>query len=176
MFGVLVSPRPQGGGVYCFGSSGGPQGPAWIQPGSRLDPAWIQAGSSLGVLAGPGTPRDPKSHLFVTNWVAIQPFCTSEAGIDAEFRRGSRQIGPTPSISTFLGSFFDPKTLKNVKNRIFWEGFEKIFENRPGLSKMVPQGPGGPLGPIFHYFPSIFGSPWAPWSPIKPPGALGGSF
>ena len=29
-----------------------------------------------GVLAGPGTPRDPKSHLFVTNWVAIRPFFT----------------------------------------------------------------------------------------------------
>ena len=31
----------------------------WIQ-------AWIQA---KGVLAGPGTPRDPKSYLFFTKWV-----------------------------------------------------------------------------------------------------------
>ena len=55
-----------------------------------------------GVLAGPGTLRDIKSDLFVTKWVAIQPFCTFEAGFDAEFRRESRQIGLTPSISTFF--------------------------------------------------------------------------
>ena len=55
-----------------------------------------------GVLAGPRTPRDPKSHLFVTNWDAIQPFCMILRPGCAEFRRGSRQIGPTPSISTFF--------------------------------------------------------------------------
>ena len=68
-----------------------------------------------GVLAGPGTPRDPKSHLFVTNWVAIQPFCTSEAGFDAEFRCGSRQIGPTPQTQLFLDHFWTT----NCQNRHF---------------------------------------------------------
>ena len=59
----------------------------------------------LGVLALPGTPRVSKSHLFGTNRVAIQPFCISEAGFDAEFRRGSRQIDPTPSNSIFFNPF-----------------------------------------------------------------------
>ena len=58
-----------------------------------------------GVRAGPGTPRDPKSHLFVTNRVAIRPFFAFEAGKCAEFQRGSRQGGPTPSISFFLTIF-----------------------------------------------------------------------
>ena len=46
-----------------------------------------------GVLAEPGTPTDSKSHLFVTNWVAIQPFCTFAARLYAEFRHGSRPGG-----------------------------------------------------------------------------------
>ena len=97
-----------------------------------------------GVLAGPGTPRDPKSHLFVTNRVAIQPFCTSEAGFDAKFRRGSRQIGPTPSNSTFFWTIFDPK---NAQNRIFCEGFEKIREIPPAGLKCPPRAPQGVFFP-----------------------------
>ena len=55
------------------------------------------------------TPKGPKSHLFFTNRVAIQPFWTLLIPVDAKFRPGSRQIGRTPSISTFLGSFFGSK-------------------------------------------------------------------
>ena len=89
--------------------------------------------------------------------------------------------GPIPSISIFFWYFF---THQNAKNRIFWEGFEQIFENRPGsgpadglagrpvffnlfdfffhpkLLGMGPQGPGGPWGHIFRYFPLFLG-PWA---------------
>ena len=61
----------------------------------------------------------------------------------------------------FLSAIFDPKKAQKC---IFWEGFEKIFENRPGLPKMSPQGPGA-LGP---YFPHIFGPLGGP-----PGGALG---
>ena len=67
----------------------------------------------LGVLAGPGTPRDPKSHLFVTKWVAIPPYGTPGTAFCTEFRRGSRQIGPTPSISTFLTIFESKNCPKN---------------------------------------------------------------
>ena len=112
------------------------------------------------MLAGPGTPRDPKSHLFGTKWVAIPPYGTPGTAFCTEFRSGTRQIGPTPSISTFLGSFFDPKTTKNVKNRIFWEGFEKIFEHRSnGVGKTPPGVPRGPWG--------------GPWGPMGPQGAHG---
>ena len=55
-----------------------------------------------GVLARPGTQSDPMSDIFFTKWVAIPPFWTSEAGFCTEFRCGSRQIGLTPSISTFF--------------------------------------------------------------------------
>ena len=61
---------------------------------------------------GPGcaswvrNPKDLKSHLFVTKWDAVAPFGTWGPGSYAEFRRGSRQIGPTPSISTFFGVIF----------------------------------------------------------------------
>ena len=72
------------------------------QAKSRLPAGSLQGPGPKGVLAGPGTPRDPKSHLFVTKWVAIQPFWTILTGIDAEFQPGGRQIGPTPSISTFF--------------------------------------------------------------------------
>ena len=72
--------------------------PVTIYPATRgppYGPPW----APKGVRAGPGTPRDPKTHLFVTNRVAIPPFLTSGPGFYAEFRRGSRQGGPTPSIS-----------------------------------------------------------------------------
>ena len=47
-----------------------------------------------GVLAGPGTPGDPKSQLFATKWVAIPPFGTLKPGSYAEFWPGSRCRGP----------------------------------------------------------------------------------
>ena len=102
-----------------------------------------------GVRAQPGTPRDPKSHLFVTNWVAIQPFCTSEAGFDAEFRRGSRQIGPTPSISTFFLTFFGPKMPK------IEFGAKK---NAPARNAAVPSNLGWKKHPL-----GALGGPRGPW-------------
>ena len=92
-----------------------------------------------GVLAGPGTPRDPKSHLFVTKWDAMAPFCTSEAGFDAKFRRGSRQIGPTPSNSTFFGPFLDQKCPKSS----FW-----AKKNAPARNAAVPSNLGWKKHPL----------------------------
>ena len=117
------------------------------------------------MLAGPGTPRDPKSHFFGTKLVAIQPYGTPGTAFCTEFRSGTRQIGPTTSISTFFWVNFDPQ---NAKNRIFWEGFEKIFENRPGCPKMVPQGPEGPWGYILLIFPLFLGPLGGPGPPIFP--------
>ena len=62
-----------------------------------------------GVLAGPGTPRDPKSHLFVAKWVAVAPFGTSKPGSGSEFRPGSRRGGPGAQIPTFFSPILDPK-------------------------------------------------------------------
>ena len=69
--------------------------------GGWVDTSGVRVGATArpparpqGVLAGPGTPRDPKSHLFVTKWVAIQPFWTFLARKCAEFRPGSRRGGP----------------------------------------------------------------------------------
>jgi len=76
---------------------------------------WGPCPKAKGVLAGPGTPRDPKSDVFVTKWVAIQPFGTFYARLDAEFQPGARQIGPTPSISTFVFTHFGPKNLEKSK-------------------------------------------------------------
>ena len=73
------------------------------------------------MLAGPGTPRDPKSDVFVTKWVAIQPFGTFYASLDAEFQPRARQIGPTPSISTFFSTHFGPKNLQSPT-------FEHVFD------------------------------------------------
>ena len=76
------------------------------QDGPRPDQAKAKHNKQdRGVLAGPETPSDPKSHIFVTNWVAIPPLCTFVAGPDAEFRRGSRQVGLTPPQSQFVSSF-----------------------------------------------------------------------
>ena len=95
------------------------------------------------MLARPGTPRDPKSHLFGTNRVAIQPFFKPKPGLYAEFRRGSRQIGPTPSISTFLLTiFFDPKTAQKLKTCDFLYVFEKTWKTAPaGLKWPSPRAP-----------------------------------
>ena len=76
---------------------------------------WGPSPRAKGVLAGPGTPRDPKSDVFVTKWVAIQPFGTFYARLDAEFQPGARQIGPTPSISTFFFIHFGPRNLEKSK-------------------------------------------------------------
>ena len=83
-------------------------------------------------------------------------------------RRIPARISPDrshPLNLNFFSAIFEPK---NAQKCIFWEGFEKIFENRPGLLKMPPQGPGGPWGPIFRYFPLFLGPLGPPW------GALGG--
>ena len=77
----------------------------WSKPSLDLGPK--------GVLAGPGTPRDPKSHLLVTNWVAMTPFDTWGPGLGAEFRRESHQEGPAPSISIFF-TILEPKKCPNV--------------------------------------------------------------
>ena len=75
-----------------------------------------------GVLAGPGTPRDPKSHSFVTKWVAVAPFGISKPGTGTEFRPGSRHGGPGTQIASFF-AYLGPK---NAPKYIFWEGFEFI--------------------------------------------------
>merc|ERR1711981_1476429 len=94
-----------------------PEDLAWLVPPSRgiailgvwVDTSGVRVGATArppaarppaarpqGVLAGPGTPRDPKSHLFATKWVAIPPFGTWGPGSCAEFRPGSRHGGPGP--------------------------------------------------------------------------------
>ena len=93
-----------------------------------------------GVLAGPGTPRDPKSHLFVTKWVAVTPFGTWGPDPGAEFRCESRQGGPAPSISIFVDQFGTPKC-QNVN-------FCELFENELPPSGRIwgPMGPKGSMG------------------------------
>ena len=113
-------------------------------PGSSLDPG----PGRKGVLAGPGTPRDQKSHLFVTNWVAIQPFFKPKAGLYAEFRRGSRQIGLTPSISTFFDHFWTPKNGKMLFLVTYFAPARNEQLDQQGLAKTPPWGPwGDPGGP-----------------------------
>ena len=68
------------------------------------------------------TPRDPKSHLFDTNWVAVAPFGTLKPASGSEFRPGSRRGGPVAQIPIFL-THFGPQ---NAQKSIFWEGFEFI--------------------------------------------------
>ena len=89
-----------------------------------------------GVLAGPGIPRDPKSHLFVTKWVAMTPFGTWGPGTHTEFRRESRQGAPAPSISTFLFTILDSKNAKMT----ICVNFLKMDHPRDG-------GFGAPWGP-----------------------------
>ena len=73
-------------------------------PARRPPPARPQ-----GVLVRPGTPRDPKTNLFATKWVAVPPFGTWRPPEDAEKRCGSHLGGGTPSISIFLTHFGPPK-------------------------------------------------------------------
>ena len=133
------------------------------------------------MLAGPGTPRDPKSHLFVINRVAIQPFCKPLRPADAEFRRGSRQIGLTPSISTFFDHFLDQKSKKVV----FWQEKNAPARNAAvaleGLeANPANRGPRGPMWRLLGAIPPHMG-PWGPmwrpggaFPPQKGPGALWG--
>ena len=51
---------------------------------------WGPGPRAKGVLAGPRNPRDPKSDLYVTKWVAIQQFGTSYTRLDTEFQPGAR--------------------------------------------------------------------------------------
>ena len=83
------NPYPPQQGDSNLGRVGGHQ---WGQSWRDRPPP--PAARPQGVLAGPGTPRDPKSHLFATKWVAIQPFWTFLAAKYAEFRPGSRRGGP----------------------------------------------------------------------------------
>ena len=137
-----------------------------------------------GVLAGPGTPRDPKSHLFVTNWVAIQPFWTFAAGFDAEFRHGSRQGCPAPSISNIpepCGLL--PSTLISLDGAwndrvpagscLVTTGRSSCLDpsgrvgSPPPTHPPGPQGPRGPSGPLGAKGPfggqGVLQSPRGPW-------------
>ena len=118
--------------------------------------------SGVGVLAGPGTPRDPKSHLFVTKWVAIRPFCVFLRPVCAEFRSGARQIGLPPSISTFFQQFVDPKMPKMPKSGHVFEGPETA---RAGLAIPPHRGPRGPMWRLLGAIPAHNG----PKGPIMGP-------
>ena len=140
------SDNPPQQGDSDLGWVGGHQwGPSWRDrpPPARPPPARPQ-----GVLAGPGTPRDPKSHLFVTKWVAIQPFWTFLAvGI------------PGPESQLFVHPFWTHKCQKVY----FLAGFRIYVAGR--LSRAFPRGPRGPKGPT--------GAPrapqGAPWAPPRGP-------
>ena len=56
-----------------------------------------------------------------------------------------------PLNLNFFSAIFEPKKTQKC---IFWEGFEKIFENRPGWPKIAPQGrlARWPAGRIFAFF------------------------
>ena len=116
-----------------------------------------------GVLAGPGTPRHPKSRLFVTKWVAVAPFGTWGRGPGAEFRCESRQGGPVPSISTFFPPFWSQQM---PKCQFFCDFFENGLA-RPGRI-WAPWGPRGPKGP--------HGALWGTKGPLGPKGGVGALF
>ena len=101
-----------------------------------------------GVLAGPGTPRYPKSHLFVTNGVTIRPFLTSGPGFCAEFRCGSREGVPPPQSQlvffTILDMFFGEMPNLGQEN----------LGILPGQGGFPAGRPAGALGP--------YGAPWGP--------------
>ena len=144
-----------------------------------------------GVLAGPGTPRDPKSHLFVTKWVAVAPFGTLKPGSGSEFRPGSRRGGPGAQIPTFFSPILDPKMPKSrFSGRV--SNLSATHSNgfgAPGAqggprgprgpqgapwgpqgAPWAPQGAqGGPRGPLALGAPmGPLGPPWAPWAPLGP--------
>ena len=128
-----------------------------------------------GVLAGPGTPRDPKSHLFATKWVAIPPFGTLKPGSGTEFRPGSRRGGPGPKYQLFFRLFWTQKCPK-----VYFLGGFRIYL-RPIAMDLGPQGPkgaqGGPRGPLGAPRAALGvpkgpkrakGAPWAPKGPLGP--------
>ena len=98
-----------------------------------------------GVLAGPGTPRGSKSHLFATKWVAVPPFGTLKPASGTEFRPGSRSGGPGAQIPTFCSPILDPKMPKSQFSRRV-SFFEPTHRN--GLGALGALGPLGPLGPL----------------------------
>ena len=119
-----------------------------------------------GVLAGPGTPRDPKSHLFVTKWVAIRPFCVFLRPVCTEFCSRARQIGLPPSISTLFHHFFDQKMPKSG------HVFERTGSSPGGLGNSAPWGPKGARGGPWGAISAPNGAPGAPfgalWGPRDP--------
>ena len=117
---------------------------------------WEPLGDPKGVLAGPGTPRDPPNNLFGPNRVAIWSFLAFPAPSCTELRRGSRQGGPTPSISTFFFTFFG---MIFGKMPIFGK---KTLESCLVTADFRPagRGPGAPRGPVGPH-----GAPWGPWGP-----------
>ena len=88
------------------------------------------------MLVGPGTPRDPKSHLFANKWVAIPPFVTLKPGSGTEFRPGSRRGGPGAQIPTFSSLILDPKMPKS-----------RFSGKVSNLSATHSNGFGAPRGP-----------------------------
>ena len=134
---------------------------------SRPPPARPQEplGTAKGVLAGPGTPRAQNQPQITPFWHQMGRHPTVLHIRGGILRRIPARFSPDRSHPLNLNFFSAIFSQTNAKKCIFWEGFEKILENRPGWPKMPPQGPGGPWGPIFRYF-------WAPGGPWGPP--LGG--
>ena len=100
------------------------------------------------MLARPGAPRDPKSHLFAAKWVAVAPFGTWGPGAHAEFRRESCQGGPAPSISTYVFTILE---YKNAQMQFFGNLLKPDCPRRGGFGALWGgQHPGMPgcLGPI----------------------------
>ena len=134
----------------------GPHGGVYFVPALTMVTKWSPTPpfalgqDPKGVLAGPGTPRDPKSHLFVTKWVAVAPFGTWGPRPGAEFRCESRQGGPTPLNLNFL---FSPLWSHKMPKYHFFCEFSENGLPQPGRI-WAPRGPVGPLG-----------APWAPWGP-----------
>ena len=98
------------------------------------------------MLAGPGTPRDPKSHLFVTKWVAVAPFGTWGPGPGAEFRCESRQGGPAPSISIFFFTILEPK---NAQMSIVGKFLKMDTPSQGGFGPQGPKGAQGAQAPLY---------------------------
>ena len=76
----------------------------WMLVSARMISSWqspnILASQDVWpptMLARPGTPRDPKSHLFAAKWVAVAPFAIWRPGTYAELRRESQGVLPPQS-------------------------------------------------------------------------------
>ena len=134
-----------------------------------------------GVLAGPGTPR-AQNHTFLSPIGSpSNRFAHPRRESISKFRPGSRQIGPTPSISTFFWVIFDPK-MPNIG-----------ISGAPARNAAVPtegggqnKGPGGfknaskcsksrllaPLRGMSQTLAIRFAKkrPWEPWGTLGGPG------